>query len=50
MPPYEAYSPNLPITEEISACGICLPSYFGMKDTEIKTISELLLTFLSENE
>ena len=50
MPPYEAYSSNLPITEEISASGICLPSYFGMKDTEIKTISELLLTFLSKNE
>ena len=49
MPPYKGSSSVLPVTEEVSARGICLPSYYGMKEDEIKTISSLLIESLSRH-
>ena len=50
MPPYKKSKSFLPVTEEVSCTGLCLPSYFGMKEAEIESISILFLEALASDE
>ncbi len=50
MPPYVGYTGSLPVTEKISAGGICLPSYFSMSESEIERVSRSLLRAISLSE
>lgn len=46
MTPYHQEGLSLPSTEKISVSGICLPSYFGMKEEDIERISNIVIEVL----
>ncbi len=46
MTPYHQKGLSLPNTEKISASGICLPSYFGMREEDVERISNLVIESL----